>query len=414
MKITPLVMLAAMRIPGLTGVFSDTLAVASMVVTEGGDTVITCTGPHGIVVGQQQAMAVVDALTPNAIVDWEVLDNDDVTITVAEPHAMTTTPDVTLLEPNDSFARISGTGVSGLDGTVQLVSVDTPTAFTVRPGGSVTLPGSIPGAAVLLERLERDIIGWHAVTATSATALSFPTPATVQRSYTVDSPQIARNIRVWGAVDLEHALLHWTRADMADLGDVDQAYMFICPSPQSRLSRDRNSRSDAIVEITPGAFVNQLLMDSFELFVALPSEKYGGAIKCVDLCHGQILRAVMQTFNGLKLPYTEFASPNPHLVMMSGHGVARYTKANYVHRYTFDAQVYITEDDTAASIELPDLTAFDAALTAGDPAPTDPIQPIGSVPWTGGVSIAPDPAYGIYQHDKPQPLTAVIPILPAS
>jgi hypothetical protein len=126
-----------------------------------------------------------------------------------------------------------------------------------------------------------------------------------------------------------------------------------------------------------------------------------------DKCHGQILRAVMRTFNGLRMPYTEFAMPDPLVSIMTSHGMARYTRANYIHQYVFEAGVMITDEDSASSIVLPDLYEFDAALVAGTTPPLDPVTPVGSVPFTGGVTFAPDPVYGIWNKDQPQPLTAV-------
>lgn len=412
MKITPLVTLAALRVPALTSLFSDALNVTSMSVVADGTTTITCAAAHGLSIGAQHGICITDALTPNPITAWTKLANGDVRLTTEYPHDLTGTPDPAVWESWDAFAIISGTTVTGLNGNKQLVTVDSPTVFTVRPGGTVTLPGTVPDTAILLRRLERGVVGWHPATAASATTLTFETPAAVSRSYTVTSPTVVKNIRVWGAVDLEHALSHFTRDNDEDTPVPGQGYLFVCPIPNARLSRDIASKSDAPVEVQPGNVVRQRLMDGFEIYAILPSERSGGAVGCMDKAHGGVLRAIMKTFNGVALPYTEFAFPNPTIAMMTAHGMARYTRANYVHSYTFDTVLYITNEDCAAPIDIPDLSALDSDLTEGVTPDPGSVTPIGSVPFDT-VSFAPDPDYGIYQSDKPQPLTCVIHVPPS-
>lgn len=413
MKIGPLVHLASMRIPALTDIFSDILPATSMTVEAGGICRIMCSAAHGGVPGQTKAITIVDSITPNPIIDLELLDNDDVLVTTQFEHELTTTPDATLYEAWDGFATIAGTGVTGLDGNRQLVSVDSTTTFVVRPGGSVTLPPSIPSGAAHMARLERQLTGWHNAAVESSTVLTIPTPATVTRDYTVTAPKIATNVRVWGGVNLDSALAHFTRANENDVALEGRGWMFICPIPEARLSRDNRSTSDAIAELQPAQVVRQHLLDGFEVYVALPAEKHGGGVACLDRANGPVLRAVMRTFNGLRLPYTEFAMPDPFLTIMSSHGTEQYTRANYVHRYAFEATLLITDQDMAAPIDIPDLTAFDAAIINATSPPLDPLQPVGSVPFTGPVSFSPDPAYGLWQSDKPQPLVANFTLPPA-
>ena len=405
MLITPLWNLALLRIPALTSVFSDVLSVATLSIVASGTSTVDCgSTPHGIAIGGPKVgIAIIDALTPNAITAWSLLDSTavapnragDVVITVTYPHSMSTAPDsyTNAYEAWNLFAILSGTAISAINGNAQLVSVPSTTSFVVRPSGSLTL-GSVPGGAVLLERLEREVIGWHAATATSKTVLTFPTPASVTRSYTVASPSVATNIRAWGAVSLLDALRHFTRDDEANKIVLDQAYLFITPRPQVRLSRDRNSRSDAMTEIQPGAFVSQLLMDGFNIYAVLPAERYGGAVGCIDRANGEILTAVLRTFNGLRLPFTELSSPNAYVSMLTSHSRAHYDRANYVHEFVFEVTVFLSQGDGIAPNEVPDMVALD---------PNGPVQSTGTVPL-GSITFNP----GIFQQDNPQPLTATV------
>lgn len=407
MKLSPLIHLAAMRVPALTDLFSDAIPIASMAVGVGTLITLTASAPHGIPVNAAEGVCVVDALTPNPITAWELLDNDDVEITVTYPHGLTTTPDVAKYDPHNLTAKFGGTGIAELSGDVQLVSVPTQSTLIVRPSDTVSLPGSIPAEAALLERLEREIIGWHAATAVSPTVLTFPTPASVTRSFAVANPKVARNIRTWGAVDLEHALSHFTRSNETVAPLVDRSYMFVLPYDQATLSRDRMSRSDASLEVTAATDIRQILIDGFEIVVVLPAERYGGAVACVDKCHGPVLAAVMRTFNGLKVPRAELAQPADYLAFLVSHGRVRYDGANYVHVYRFECPAQLTRQDCVDPNEVADVSAIDTAIQAGNPIPTDAIHPFGSVPLNG-IKFSPAPGFGIQRQGFDELLTATI------
>lgn len=411
MKITPLVYLCAFRVPALTDLFSDNVPIASMAVVSSGNITLTASAPHGVAIGAQQGVCVVDALTPNPITALSQIGDgsNQILVTVAYPHALTTTPDAALYAPWNLVAFLNGIGVSLLQGNVQLVAVPTQMTLVVQPGALVALPGSIPAGAALLERLDREIIGWHAATATSPTALTFPTPATVTRNYTVNSPKVVKNIRVWGAVDLTHALSHFTRGDEANATVLNQSYMFVMPHGQARLSRNRESRTDLATENTPQTDIREMLIDGIEIIVVLPAERYGGAVACMDRCQGQVFTAMLQTFNGLKIPRSElFSNGSDYVLFLSDHGVVQYDRANYVHSYRFEAGSQLTSQDCVLPFQIPDISAIDIAIQGGNTIPTTTIQAFGSVPFNG-IVFSP----GIGQDDGPGLLTASI-TLPSS
>jgi hypothetical protein len=421
MKITPLVQLGLLRIPALTDLFSDALPVASLTVSAGNSAVVTTSAKHGLTIGSKLNLAVIDALTPNPIIAAELMPagglymTGDVLLTTQFEHTLTTTPDATNYTAWDAFAILAGFGIVGLDGNRQLVSVPAQNMLVVRPSGPITLPGSVPGGAVLNQRLERDIIGFHSATVTSTTALTFPTPASITRSYTVTNPKVATNIRILGAVDFDHAQYHFTRDNEAEAAVFDQAWLFITPTQRARLARDRNSHSDAVTEDQPGTFIRQLLMDGFTAFAVLPAERYAGAVGCMDIAQGPIFTAMLRTFNGLRLPYTELAMANSHIAQLTSHGVVKYNRANYWHSYTFDVSAYLSIDDQIPPTAMPDLAAIDEAIqngtwnTADHPIPTTTTA-TGSVPM-GGITFVPtnpNPKLGIYQEGQPEPLTATV------
>jgi hypothetical protein len=412
MLITPLASLALLRIPALTTLFSDTLSVSSIAVVASGTSTITCSAPHGIAVGSLAGVCINDALAPNSITAWSILDAPtaasysalaqakDILITLTYPTVMSTGPEdpnlsaFSAFEPWNAFAILNGTTVSAIEGNAQLVSVPDALHIIVRPSGTVNSLPSVPVNAVLLERLERDVIGWHTMTALTTTQLTFTTPSAVARSYTVANPSVAVNVRCWGAVDMAHALSHYTTGDDGTPPTLNRSYLFVCPPRTARISRARNTRTDANAEQQYGSFVEQQLMDGFIIYAIFPAVDYGGAVGCMDKANGEVLTAILRTFNLLSLPFSEYSSPNPYLSTITSHGTALYNRANYVHEYVFEATCTLTQGDGIAPDEVPDMAALD---------PSGPVQGTGTVPL-GNITFDP----GVFQKDNPVPLQATI------
>lgn len=400
MKILPLVVLGQTRIPALVDGFADSLPISSMTVVAGGLITLTCSAPHKLPVGSQDTVSITNALTPNpitALVHTNAGSVNDIQVTTQYAHNLTLPTDA-MFAQYQGFATLTGIGAgAAIEGAIQLVSVLDRNNFIVRPASAISIPGTIPGTAALLESLEIELVGWNVATATSPTVLTIPTPSAVTRNYTAVAPIVVRNIRIFGAYDLAHALGHFTRFDS---DPVTGMWMFLIPKRNVRLSRDRVSATDAAAEMTPYSVLRQTVIDGFEVLVVIPANAMAAGVGAMDRAAGPVLRAVMRTFNGLKVPRSEFAGPGQFVAVLQSHGADGYTKANYVHHFVFESILQITNGDTVYGYEIPDLSAIDQSIMTQTPAPTTPLLPAGSVPWDN-VSID-----GI-RHDDPdsQPLT---------
>ena len=122
MRITPLVLHAARRVPALTGRFSDPLNVASISVVAGGTTTLTCSAAHGVATGVSIAVSITDAMTPNPITAAVVDADGNIRLTTQYAHDLTTTPDPTKAKPWNTSATLDGFGSALIDGVKQLVS----------------------------------------------------------------------------------------------------------------------------------------------------------------------------------------------------------------------------------------------------------------------------------------------------
>ncbi|MEQ8823841.1 MAG: hypothetical protein RIC14_05660 [Filomicrobium sp.] len=398
MRITPLVQHARLYLPTQTDLFADSLGVSSIDVVSGGTTTITTSSPHGFTLNSEIGITITDAETPNPITAAEVVSSTEIKLTTQHPHDLSTTPDATRFKAWHTNAKLDGFGSPLLDGSKQLLSVHSDTQFAIVPSaevGSITLEGG----EVLLERLERELVGWKKVTAATATTLTFATPASVARSYTVTSPSVVQNFRILGAASLEDAVRLFVRSD-TESTPADAVTMFIVPV-DVRSNRSRAAKTDMLQEIGPGDDYRQLLIDGFEVLVVIPVEHSRGKVAAVDKCHGEIWKAVMRTFQGLRLPQPEFCEKGSYVATMESHGTARSDNANYYHRYKFQVPVYITNPDAIAPYDWSDIPVGD--IEAGTlTGPT--LAPYGSV--SGGQIEIKDE--GLFLFGKPSPLTTTI------
>lgn len=404
MQILPLVLHAGLILPRHTTLFSDTLAVSSITVAEGDVITITCSESHGCPVGEQMAVSITDADTPNPITDAEVDGDGNILLTTQYPHDLTTTPDPNRFRAWHTTAKVTGFASGLINGTRQLISVDSDTTFTIAPGGTVTSV-TLTGNEKLLERLEYEVIGWHAATATSATELTIPTPSAVTRSYTVANPSVVTSIRVQGAVNLDAALMQFSPEDGASL---DKPWMFICPLSAVRASRSGSARTDALAEMNPSMDVRQMLLDGFQVNVLMPTAETVAHVRAVDLCQGEVFTAVLKTFFGLRLPRPELSDGESYTAHLDTHtGGMTKDRAVYIHQYEFQCPAYLTSEDAISPWEWAAIApqAYTAAQTslADGGALSDGLS---NLPTTGAVSFRGIDLTGILHDGKPQPLTA--------
>lgn len=404
MKLLPLIVMGQAIIPTLTDLISDPFPVSSMVVDSVAG-LITLTAPkHGIPLGTGQTINVLSAGIPNPITSLTLNADGSVTVVTQYGHNLSSAPAGGSYLPFDTTATITGTGITGIDGTPALVSVTDQYTFIITPTQTVSsIPSPISGTSSQI--MAGDCIGWTVATATNVNTLTMPTPLGVTRSYTAVNPTIVSNIRVAGAVDLAHAYAHYTRMAEKYAPLKGKCWLFVTPERHVRLSRDRTTQTDAMAEIGPNTAWQQKIIDGFQVFAIIPSETMSTAVGAMDKAAGPLLKAIMNTYNGRRIPHSEFAGPGNFVTVMTGHGWETYDRANYMHKYSFEALIQLGAYDSVPATAIPDLTALDAEIQSNTVAPqTGPIPPIGS--WIGSILID-----GIvHPLEGPQALTATIPL----
>lgn len=387
MKLLPLVIHAGLQIPRWTSRFSDALAVSSIDVVSGGAVTINCASAHGVPVGQAIALSITDAEVPNPITAAVVQGNGDILVTTQYAHNLSASPDPDRFKAYSEFVKTSGFSSGLINGIRDLIDTPSPTTFVLRPGGEV-LSITLTGSEVLLDRLDFEVTGWHKVTATTTTALTFPAPATVTRDYSVASPSVVRNIRVQGAVDHEAAVAQYVEA--GDLTDTTQAQMFILPH------QVRTRGKFSLTDPSPGDYYLQTVDDGFTVLIFLPSAAASAHVPSIDLAQGEIFKAILRTFAGLKILRSEFCAPGKYVAVFESHMGASHStnRAIYAHEYVFKAPFMIGNDDALGPLES---TILDDIELGNGTVPTS-IYPEGSGPFdTLDVT-------GIYHQGHPSPL----------
>lgn len=388
MKLLPLVLHGGVQLPRWTSRFSDTLDVSSIDVAAGDVVTLNCAAAHNVPVGQAIAVCIADAEVPNPITAASVNTAGDIVITTAYPHNLSASPDPFWFKAYSKFAKVSGFSSALINGIRDLISTPDSTTFVIRPGGSVSSV-VLTTNEVLLDRLEFEVTGWHKVTASTTSALTFPTPGSITRDYTITAPVVAMNIRIYGATDHEAAVAQMT--EPGALQSQDRAHMFILPH-QVR-SRGKFGLDDP----TPADYYSQTIDDGFTVLIFLPSAGDSAHVPSIDLAQGEIYGAVLKTFAGLKIMRSELCSPGRFVATFESHMGARHAthRAIYAHEYVFKAPFIIVNDDMLGPLES---TIMDDIALGGGTVP-DSLYPEGSGRFDE-LDLT-----GIYRTGYPSPLT---------
>jgi len=331
----------------LTGLFSDSLGISSIDVVADGTTTITTDAAHGVTVSSSIAVSITDAPYPNPITAAVKQSNGDYLITTTNDHDLTTTPNPEISAAWNTIATLRGFTDSNMNGSLQLVSVSDRRNFTVRPSApveSVTLNGS----EEQLVNLEFELVGWHKVTAASATTLTFPTPEFVVRSYTADQITAALNHRIYGLESGELVMRKYVLDDTAL--NANELVMFVTPRDSVRF------RSSLLGDHYAQSAYHPTVEDGFDIIIVFPASASSAGVSPVDLAHGEILRAIMKTFNGLNLPLaTSYPCAKARDAEIISHGRVSHDGSRYVHIYNFGVNVELTKDDRIQPHEVADI-----------------------------------------------------------
>jgi hypothetical protein len=307
------------RLPQLVDDFTNSHAITSL--TRAGTTATATTSEaHGLTVGQ--AVNIVGAETPiNCTISRSgVL----VTITTDQDHDYTQEQDaVVIVDQSTDFDGAHTIQSVPNRRTVTYLTADTGAAS----GSGVVTNGTNPF---------QTYNGYKSVSAVpSETSFEYAVPDNIFTPAS-GSPTAKTSPRVGAAVDLSRLMDSYTKELPGD------AWLFVVMG-DGAVSKNRRIDTDATDNIQPGQYFNQRIIQTFSLFLFLPSahEIKGRSVRdrAEELLRPICRSILLDRFDSL-LAVGEL---NP--VQFLEHGIEAYTGAFYVHRYTFEATLQMSGGD---------------------------------------------------------------------
>lgn len=393
MRITPIVNHACARLPQLTDMFSDVLQ-ADIVAAPGGNTTINCQSAHNQETGSKIAVCVRGAKTRIEISNAEIsgLSSNYALITTTTPHGLV--DNATAIGVNSWNAEIELTGFDDplMNAVQTFVSKINDTAFLIEMPEGAAL--DISGTAYLIDDRNDFINGWHPVEVIDETTLQMPTNPALDYATIAENVTVAFNIRAWGAIDFEIIKSKYT----GEQAQLRQASIAISPLPTVSISKDRGAKTSAVAELNGSTVVRQMMLDGFHVTVVVPTTDTFGALSAIDLCHGELLNAILKTFQGYQAPQPDLTDVQRFSAVLKNHGGFAFDRAFYAHNYEFESPFILNNSDALKGTEQ----TIGGQIESIDPNDVTPAQPIGSVP------ISDLNFEGIYNGDFDEPLTASV------
>ncbi len=327
MRASDIVTQLANFLPLLTGRFSDTVGIASILGTGGGTITVTTSADHGLSIGD--FVNIVGVKTPNVITSLTSA-GKIATATTIRDHDLT----------EDTLGRCTVEIINADDpaynGVHKLLKVPSRTTFTYRLD---TVPALSPdtGSPELVEFFgARGYNGRHIVTSVgSTTSFDYVITSFIALTLTAGTPGIVRmRHRITRSESIDSAVETYTKQGVDKLW----AYAILAGTGASK---DRNIGSDAGQQKSAGADSRQSLIFNASVFVFYPAttEIRAGAVR--DLAQSEIMAAIIGSVVGANLPtgLTEYVWGK---VAYEGDEKHSYNNAFYVHEYILQQTADIT------------------------------------------------------------------------
>lgn len=320
-------------LPKFADDFTDQVDVLSL--TRSGTTVtVTTDGDHGLSVGQQ--VNITGAKTP-IVINSITRSGIEATLVTNSDHDIT---------ENAGFdVQIEGATEAEFNGTFILSSV--PNRRTIKFVVPDSGPTTATGSPLLLNGSNpfQSYNGLKSVTVVP-TSSTFEFEVTDSTLYTPASGDIVikSNPRISSSVDFERILDAYTKQPQ------DKAWLFVVLG-NAVTNKSRDIDTDATDNIQSGNYFNQKLIQSVSFYVFLPTSNQIAGSNARDRCE-ELLKPITNSILGYKFPSLVENTNNP--LMLTGHGMQGYSKAFYIHEYSFEAtlqlgpsDIFVPDDDVA-------------------------------------------------------------------
>jgi len=329
MRSSDIVNQLATVLPSLVDDFTDQVPVSSIVQSSGVATATT-NSPHGLIAGRQ--IIITGAQTPIEILSISRL------CSIA---TMITQTDHDITENAGFNVQINGSDQSEFNGSFVLLKV--PNRRTLKFTVSDSGPTNSTGPALLLNGSSpfNNYNGLVQITSTpSENTFQYLVPSNLYSP--AEGAIIAKsNPRISASVDFERLLEAYTKQGQ------DKAWLFVVLG-DSIADKSRKIETDSTDNIQSGNYFNQRLVQSFSLYLFLPTNEQIAARQARDRCE-ELLKPICNSILTYKFPSLVENNNNP--LMITGHGFQTYNSAFYVHQYAFECTLQMGPTD----VFIPDI-----------------------------------------------------------
>jgi len=344
MRASDIVTQLAIRLPSFVDDFTENDDVLTL--TRSGTTVTVATAAaHGLTVGR--AVNITGAKTPITI---SSIDRVGIvaTMVTATDHDMT---------KSGGFVdvKIEGATESEFNGTFPLLSVPNRRTITFQVADSG--PISATGLPLLLNgsSIFQTYNGLQAVTAVPTTT-TYEYEITDSTLFTPASGVIKTKKfpRISAAVSYERVLQAYTKQVP------DDAWLFVVMG-DALAQKNRKINVDSTDNIQKTQFFNQRITQVVSLYLFTPTSAQIAARQARDRAE-ELLQPICKSILLAKFD-TLLACGEDNPLQFNEHGFHDYNSAFYVHRYTFEATLQMTFDDTVGPDD--DVAFRDICMTMG-------------------------------------------------
>lgn len=312
-------------LPKFTSLFSDTLAVTSMVFA-GGTVTVTTAAAHNLTT--DDTIVVDGALSPNPITTLTSLDGIATAETTNDHH-------LTELWPHgeDSTIEISGSADPEYNGTKKLLFVPNRKKFTYKidSGAPVSTTGG-----VLDEVVNFGYNGLHQITVTGSTTFTYPITATVGTPAT-GTIILSTKTRISGGIVTQKIIDSYTKQAK------DDYWGFVIIEPRTA-SKSRTTLNDADFARGPGDDPRQKIIQNLSFYVFVPCKDEIAARASLDTMD-DLLIALFKSLLGFKPPSPLGETPQNGISYVSDE-LLEYRDSFLVYRFQFQNLIDITSCDT--------------------------------------------------------------------
>lgn len=315
-------------LPELNNSFGTSIAFSSLSAVGTLVTAVTASA-HGKKTGQ--AVTITDVKTKNPV----TLTRSGLVVTgeTSFPHDLTE-PANSEVE-NYTTANISGADEAIYNGSFQVASVPNRKKFTyLLPSDPVADP---TGTTILEEKRIDGFNGRFTITVLSSTTFTYVVNIAPPGDAILDEALVFTKLRISRALTDERADESYTKQN------TDENWLFVIPGDVN-VSNDRAIESDAIAVMIEGADRRNRTIINFTILVFISTSEDLSGVEGWDEAQ-DIAANLYKSLAGFKPP-SSLSDRSNFFCTPVGHGFFNYTKAYYVHNYSWQLVEDITDGDT--------------------------------------------------------------------